>query len=173
MGNKLNKIPPNMSYSNNECNLCKNKIRFETRIDKVGVNYIEDCGSCTRCQKKKGCGGYESVCDELVVIPICDNCNKCIRCNKILFDKDNEYYLEHNAFTVLNDRYLCKECSKKSEFNNKWKSMNITDKLEIHGLKKLHVLAKEKNIKGFSKLSKGELIAQLLPCVKDSDFHIK
>ena len=46
-------------------------------IDSQGVKYIESCGSCFSCERKKGCGGYEKYIDKEVDIPICNICNNC------------------------------------------------------------------------------------------------
>ena len=56
-------------------------------------------------------------------------------------------------------------------FSLKWNS-GITGKLSCYGLKKLQKIAKNKNMKGYSKLSKENLIIQLKNIVNDKDFPI-
>ena len=58
-------------------------------------------------------------------------------------------------------------------FNKEWKTLSIKDKLELHGIKKLRLLSKNKNIKGYSKYNKNELIEMLFPYVCNNDFPIK
>ena len=109
MGYKLSKLPPNLEYIDNKCNNCQNKIRYEKRIDSVGESYSKDCGNCYRCARKKGCGGYNKIIDKERKIPICDSCNKCQICNKLIFNKNIEYNLDH--YILKDERFLCSECS--------------------------------------------------------------
>ena len=51
--------------------------------------------------------------------------------------------------------------------------MSIEEKLKLYGKQKLSILAKRKNIKNYSKLSKNELINELSPITKDHDLPIK
>lgn len=61
----------------------------------------------------------------------------------------------------------------KEKFNNTWKKSTPAEKLDMYGIKKLHILAKNKKIKGVSKLRKDELKSILLPVITDMDFPIK
>lgn len=56
-------------------------------------------------------------------------------------------------------------------FIGKWNS-SIKGKLSCYGIKKLQKLAKYKEIKGYSKLTKEQLIISLEKIVKESDFPI-
>jgi hypothetical protein len=67
----------------------------------------------------------------------------------------------------------CYECCKKDEFNNKWKNATPQQKLDLYGIEKLKILAKNKKIKGYSKYKKHELINILLLLVNENDFPIK
>lgn len=201
MGSKLSKIPFDLEFNGDECSNCNGKIEFKKRIDSQGVNYKEDCGNCVSCARKKGCGGYEKFIDVEVEIPICNNCNICLKCGENIFNI-NDTYSDHAVYKI-NNSYLHKECYKeytkpkddikyyswnnltnkwefssekykeKIEFNNKWKTTTPQEKLNMYGIIKLKILAKNKNLKGYSKYKKGELINRLKPLVNERDFPIK
>lgn len=57
-------------------------------------------------------------------------------------------------------------------FLSKWNN-GINGKLSCYGLKKLQKLAKDKKMKGYSKLTKEQLIVQLVKVVNNSDFPIR
>ena len=226
MGSKLSKIPFDLEFNNNICCNCNGNIEFKKRIDSQGVNYKEDCGNCVSCARKHGCGGYEKIIDVEVEIPICNNCNICLKCKENIFNindtysdhdfckinnsylhrecykeytkpnDDNKYY----SFCGLNNKWelkgiyvicnkcqnkykqsihntkptdVCEKCKEKIDFNNKWKTATLQEKLNMYGIKKLKILAKNKNLKGYSKYTKAELINRLEPLVNESDFPIK
>lgn len=79
---------------------------------------------------------------------ICKYCKK----NKY----DNRNYIDENV-----DNILCDACDKKIKFNNKWNKSTPNDKLLMYDIEKLKILAKQKNIKGRSKMNKQELIESL------------
>jgi hypothetical protein len=51
--------------------------------------------------------------------------------------------------------------------------MPSSEKLELYGINKLRILAKNKGIKKISQYKKAELINILKPIVSDTDFPIK
>lgn len=88
---------------------------------------------------------------------------KCDLCKKIT-----------NAIGCKN--IICNECvmlRNKNDFMNKWKNASPIDKLKFYGKQKLIVLAKRKDIKGYTKMSKKELFNILKNIVSDNDFPIK
>ena len=97
----------------------------------------------------------------------CNSClnPKCMLCKNYL-DDSNKYKSDKICS-------ICREKQRKEEFNKKWKTLSIKDKLELYGIKKLRLLAKKKNIKGYSKHNKNDLIKILFPYVGDNDFPIK
>ena len=226
MGSKLSKIPFDLEFNDDGCSNCNGKIEFKKRIDSQGTNYTESCGSCYRCARKKGCGGYEKYIDKEIDIPICNNCNICLKCKEKIFNI-NDTYSDH-YFCKINNSYLhrecykeytkpnddtkyyswcgltnkwelrgvyvicnncqnkhkqsihntkstdmCEKCKEKIEFNNKWKTTTPQEKLNMYGIIKLKILAKNKNLKGYSKYTKDELINRLKPLVNGRDFPIK
>jgi hypothetical protein len=226
MGSKLSKIPFDLEFNDNMCYICNGDIEFKKRIDSQGINHIESCGNCYSCLRKKGCGGYEKIIDIEVEIPICNNCNICLKCKENIFNINDEYsdhdfckinnsYLHRECYkeytkpnddtkyysfcgltnkwelrgiyvicNICQNKYeqsmhdtkptnMCKECKEKIEFNNKWNKTSPQEKLNIHGIIKLKKLAKNKNLKGYSKYKKSELINKLKPLVIESDFPIK
>jgi fructose-1,6-bisphosphatase len=58
-------------------------------------------------------------------------------------------------------------------FNYAWRSVPASAKLVFYEKKKLKILAKRKNIRGYYKMETDELIKVLRPVVVDSDFPIK
>jgi hypothetical protein len=95
----------------------------------------------------------------------CEKCksSKCIDCKTPLFCRNKNCSIPT----------WCFDCSKKHEFNNKWKNTTPQEKLDLYGSKKLQILAKNKKIKGYSKYKKHELIVILSPLVNENDFPIK
>lgn len=91
---------------------------------------------------------------------------KCIKCNDIKCIKCNENI--ECKMTNCNKAF-CSNC----EFSSKWKLSTPQEKLELYGIQKLKLLAKKKNIKGFSKLCKDDLIISLSNVVDNNDFPIK
>ena len=59
------------------------------------------------------------------------------------------------------------------KFINIWKTTTPQEKLNLYGIAKLKILAKNKKIKGYSDYKKNELINILLPLVNENDFPIK
>lgn len=94
----------------------------------------------------------------------CENCKspKCTKCNKSL-----------NCCNKNCGSVICNLCIEKKEFNYVWKTTTPQEKLELYGIEKLRILAKNKKFKGYTKYKKHELIILLLPMVNESDFPIK
>ncbi len=140
-----------------ECAYC----RYQDRPFGIGSSSLQHFSEGCRCEVKEL--GEEI--DTLFIS--CANCSKpkCSNCKKdiigiLTFGQDN----------------LCDTCKlnqKKIEFNNKWITSSAQEKLYLHGLEKLKILAKKKNIKGYSQKKKSELILLLSPLVKNEDFPIK
>ena len=92
----------------------------------------------------------------------CQKCihPKCISCDNLI-----------NNLSVKN----CNECIKKqnkSEFNANFSTSTIEEKLKLHGIKKLNILAKKKNIPSYSTFNKATLITKLIPLTHHNDFPI-
>jgi len=225
MGSKLSKIPFDLEFNDNECSNCNGNIEFKKRIDSEGVGGVEDCGGCHSCQRGRGCGGYSKYIDNEVDIPICNNCNICLKCGENIFNI-NDNYMPHD-FCKINNSYLhtkcyeeytkptddtkcyrwsglsnewsvcgvyviCNNCHNKYKQNIHTKPTNMCikckafmekvearkhwapkNKLNMYGMIKLKKLAKNKNLKGYSKCTKFKLINKLKPLVNESDFPIK
>ena len=132
MGTKLTKLPPDLEYNTDQrCTVCNDKITFKSYTSRRGVNWIESCGSCQSCARKKVCGGYESYVQEIVNVPQCNTCNSCVVCNTEVFVPDEKYTesdIQHRF--KIGNRYMCEECSKislldlKPGDNNKYKWMD-------------------------------------------------
>ncbi len=131
-----------------------------TILQKKEVN-IRKCDECYECiqddrpfnfgRKNKGecsCKLYDNNIIEIT-------CHKCIE------DKIKEKQ-EQNADDKEHEYML---------FLAKWNS-GIKGKLSCYGLKKLQKLAKHKEMKGYSILSKDQLIIQLEKVVNNTDFPI-
>ena len=115
------------------------------------------------CHSQGTC--YCEYIDKEILFITCNNCNnpKCQNCNIPI------------STNAINNKY-CKSCieiNKKEEFKNKWIISSVEEKLSFYGIEKLKKLAKIKEIKGFSKLSKRELYDKLKNIVSDTDFPIK
>jgi hypothetical protein len=95
----------------------------------------------------------------------CENCKsaKCIDCQKPI-----RCYNKNCSIPTR-----CCDCRKKYEFIITWKTTTPQEKLNLYGIKKLQILAKNKKIKGFSKYKKQEIIDILSPLVNENDFPIK
>jgi hypothetical protein len=95
----------------------------------------------------------------------CENCKsaKCIDCQTPI-----RCYNKNCAIPTR-----CCDCRKKYEFIITWKNATPQEKLNLYGIKKLQILAKNKKIKGFSKYKKQEIIDILSTLVNENDFPIK
>jgi hypothetical protein len=119
----------------------------------------------------------------------CDECYECIQddrpfnygrknkgeCSCKWYDKN---VIEITCYQCIEDQIREKQKQDADEkeheymlFLGKWNS-GIKGKLSCYGLKKLQNLAKIKKFKGYSKLSKEQLIMQLEKVVNDKDFPI-
>jgi hypothetical protein len=139
-------------------------------------NYlIRECGYCRYLDRPfGGCGNTALThyggcsCEygekEFLYIT-CERCKslKCIDCKTVLSCRNKNCSIPTR----------CIDCCKKHEFNNKWNNTTAQEKLNFYGTTKLKILAKNKNIKGYSKYKKDELINILSPLVNKNDFPIK
>ena len=141
-------------YLINECGYCRYSDRpFTIGSSSLNQHYSNGCS----CEYSK----------QNYMYIICNNClnPKCNNC-------DNKLTI---GYTYEPNR-LCSTCiniQNKDKFNNKWYSSTPHEKLNLYGIIKLKILAKNKNIKGYSKYTKKELVEQLIPLVNENDFPIK
>lgn len=150
------------------CPCCQNTLTYEI----VRKRYFIECGLCIYSDRPFGglspqlgecdCKWSESEKDFLYIR--CFHCKTttCKKCKKPLAC-DNE-----KCGSVV-----CSDCVEKQGFNRLWKTKTPQEKLEFYGMTKLKVLAKIKNVQGYSKYKKHELITSLSPLVTDDDFPIK
>ena len=77
--------------------------------------------------------GYEKIIDVEVEIPICNNCNICLKCKENIFNI-NDTYSDHD-FCKINNSYLHRECYKeytKPNDDNKYYSFcGLNNKWEL------------------------------------------
>lgn len=153
------------------CPCCHTQLEKEVKLG----TYRSECGYCRYGDRPFGmCGKsreyqYPNGCycefeqRELMYIT-CKKCHepRCIKCQK-----------QFNCSVDNCSSQLCNNCLDKQRFDEMWKTSTPVDKLEVYGILKLRILAKQKNIKGLSRLKKDELISVLSPLVKESDFPIK
>ncbi len=142
------------------CPICNTEL-----IKELGTysEVVSECGSC-RC----GCGGHcyceYAEFDYLYII-----------CNHCRFPECNVCKVRGRRYGISDKVYTCNKCTKSiknREFSDKWKTMSVVDKLNVHGIEKLRILARKKAIKGRSKLNKNDLIEALIPITTHSDFPI-
>lgn len=62
---------------------------------------------------------------------------------------------------------------KSDDFSQKWNNGSIEDKLQCYGKVKLMYLAKQKNLKGYSRYGKDQLVNVLIPVTTNDDFPIR
>lgn len=146
---KLTKIPFDLKINDDICSTCGDNIVYKIRIDSEGINYKNDCGSCMRCLRKKGCGGYEKYIDVEKKIPICNNCNTCLKCKKNIFNINETY--DDKDFCKINKSYLHRECYKEhSKPDDDTKCYNwdtLTNKWEVIGIYITCDICKNKYVK--------------------------
>ena len=139
-----------------KCIGCKEPVSNEADYEGNRCRYTE-------CNNKR--------CDQM----LCVSCKqkKCLMCKTVILCHNL------NCTSVYHDSCLRKieleqeAHDRKIEFGKQWKQMTPLEKLEIHGIEKLKLLAKKKALKGYSKLKKEELIHLLGPMVSTNDFPIK
>jgi hypothetical protein len=156
------------------CQCCNNFLKYE--IKKAKYQISKDCGYCVYSDRPFTTGSsslhvhYPDGCtceydDKEFLYITCNKCKSpsCTICN----EKINHCYHENCATNI------CDNCKNKKKFNNTWEISTPQEKLILHGIKKLHILAKNKKIKGYSKYKRGELIKILNNVVDKNDFPIK
>ena len=128
------------------------------------------CSSCKSCY----------VCGDMIQLwmedykngrRICRSCRECYKCGTAIGD----------SHTLYNEGMVCVACEaklqrerkikEKHEFGQRWTTMSVHDKLEVHGKEKLMKLAAKKGI--LKKGPKDSLIRRLLPVTTDADFPIR
>lgn len=90
---------------------------------------------------------------------ICYETTECKLCNKPL--------TAYDCYSTI-----CMICSFKNHTKRKiiiWKNLSLEDKLYIYNINKLRKIAKKKNLKGYSKDKKEELIEKILPLITEKD----
>jgi len=94
-------------------------------------------------------------------IDVCDGSDRiCKECGQ--FDPGMKIQFKKN---------LCNVCDNK-QFRNKWSNSTPAEKLILHGIAKLKILANKKNI-NCEDMNKEEIIEILKPIVTADDFPIK
>lgn len=156
-----------IDLDNNVCLCCNNVLRKKLIKSKTR----EYCGYCRYRDRPFGwCGNtaeshyggcYCKYEEEEYLYVSCGKCSK-IRCVKCMIrcGCDGKGCIE----------VKCKECVKKEEFHDKWRKSTIEEKLNFYGIRKLKIFAKKKQVKGFSKYAKSDLIKILVPLMDENDF---
>lgn len=156
------------------CLCCNNILLKEIKIGKYLIG--GECYNCNYGTRPFATSKSPCSCEygeKEFLYYICKLCNdkKCIICDKSSYS----HYCSGDC--KIYKCYDCKEKEKikhlKEEFNNKWKSSTPQEKLQLYGITKLKILANKKDLKGFSKYKKEELINILSPLVIESDFPVK
>ena len=168
--------PPGTTAHNDVCTKCSNCV---TVTWEQGHDWNE-CGRCRYMDRPFGWNSYGDLepctCrrfEVLVKLSTCLHCKnpKCRKCHETSVSNAG------NLCTVcaLLEEHKEKERSQK-EFNRRWRTMSIEEKLQVHGMNKLYHLAM---LKGFWKIgdamrpmTKGDLIKELAPLCSNTDFPI-
>lgn len=151
-----------------ECPRCCTKL--EEKI-KQGREEIYECGRCRYMDRPFGwcstdLGSCECEYEDIdIIVKTCPECSvvKCSICSSVI-----------GVVTDMRDfsgeeAIVCSKC----EFRQKWKKATVKEKLAMHGVMKLKILAEKKQIKEFTKLKKNELIESLVDQTTDNDFPIR
>jgi hypothetical protein len=159
--------PDNLQINDNTITLCPCCNFVVIKEIKKGKYLTRECSDCIKGTRPFSYSSGDCSCkygEKDYIYITCETCKspKCINCKKILFCCNN------NCGSVI-----CNICIKKTEFNNKWKTTTPQEKLNLYGIEKLKVLAKNKKLKGYSKYKKNELINILSSLVNETDFPIK
>jgi hypothetical protein len=152
------------------CIICNNLLIKEI---KEGSYLINDCGYC-RYSDRPFVIGSSSLYNHYPEGCTCEYGKKeflYIICNICKFPKCNKCGIKiNNCISKCNN---CEKILEKNKFNEKWNISNPIEKLNMYGIIKLKKIAKMKNLKGYSKYNKNELIEKLKLLVNDNDFPIK
>lgn len=155
------------------CPCCNLLLQKEIRKGKYLID--DECGYCTYSDRPfasnssslyqhypSGCSCTYGEQDYLYIS--CENCKSpiCMKCKTTMC-----------CSNIKCGSIECDQCIKKTEFNNKWKTTMPQEKLNLYGIEKLKILAKNKKIKGYSTYKKHELINILSSLVNENDFPIK
>ncbi len=148
------------------CPICNTEL-----IKKVGTGRIvgNECRSCSTLGFWRS--AWECYCEYTEYKYVYITCNHCLfpECSVCkVRDSREQLFISDKVYT-------CNKCTKSiknREFSDKWKTMSVVDKLNVHGIEKLRILARKKAIKGRSKLNKNDLIEALIPITTHSDFPI-
>lgn len=111
----------------------------------------------------------------------CSSCGKIIepivnKEKKILVNNMFSFNVKHSASSFLKD-YELQQNSKvfiicENPDCKKWNTLSPQEKLKLCNVAKLKILARNKNLKGYSKYKKHELLNLLTPMVTNNDFPI-
>ena len=142
------------------CPRCNDILRKEVR---QGNSLVKECSQCnydTRpfalCKSPFAESNCTCEYEEIEYLHIlCETCviPRCSKCSQ-----------PHSG--------ICPSCKEK-EFKDKWRTSTPQGKLHLHGVAKLRILAKNKQLKGYSTWTKEELIARLIPIVHETDYPIQ
>ena len=153
------------------CPCCNNVL--VKQVNKGNYLIDGDCGYCRYLDRPfGGCGNTAAThfggcsCEygekDYLYIS-CENCKspKCLKCQTSISCRNQKC-----------GSIVCDTCIKRAQFNDTWKTTTPQEKLDLYGIVKLKILAKNKNVKGYSKYTKRELINTLSPLVNENDFPI-
>ena len=139
----------------------------EWRHVSVEMSTCSSCKSCYMCGDiiQLWMGDYKNG------RRICPSCKECCKCGAAVGDSRHISY--GGPVCTACEATLARErkIKGKHEFGQKWKTMSVHDKLQVHGKVKLMKLAAKKDI--LKKGPKESLISRLLPLTTDTDFPIR
>ncbi len=162
--------PHNLCIKNRDISICP---CCQTELEHVikSGKYCNECGYCRYGDRPFGmCGNsregiYPEGCtceygEKDFLFIICATCSnsKCRICKKSVRCEGEDC-----------NNIICSDC----HFKMRWQKATPCEKLEFHGVDKLKLLAKNKGIRCYSKLSKSDLVQLLKPIVIAMDFPIK
>lgn len=159
------------------CPCCSNQLIKEIKKEQFVISECGSCGYGDRYSDRPFASNnrfrnetcYCEYGEKDCLYITCESCKKhsddpmCIKCNGYI-----DYIRALDLFTRL-----CASCEKQKQFTQDWKTSTPQEKLNLYGTNKLKILAKNKKIKGYSKLNKNDLINILSQFVNENDFPIK
>ena len=155
----------------NNCNVClickENIFNINDKYSEKDFCKINNSYLHRECYKE-----YNKPNDDTKYYSWCDLTNKWVLSGVyVICNNCHNKHIQSKHHTKTSD--MCEKCKEKIKFNNKWKTATPQEKLYMYGIIKLKKLAKTKNLKGYSKYKKDELINKLKPLVNERDFPIK
>jgi hypothetical protein len=149
---------------------------MEIRTEPCNLQITEtDCSNCPKCSYKL----IKEVREGTYLESECGYCTYSDRPFAMGSSSLQNHYPEGCTCKHGKKQYIyvsCQRCSiptTKDSFSSKWKDMSMEEKLNKYGIAKLKILAKRKQLVGYSTLKKGDLISSLKEVVSDKDFPIQ